>query len=318
MTTFKRLRLAPIALTLTLAFACTAERARERVDLDEPDGGDSPSRPDARPRQDAPPSSSSPLDAGVDAPPRADTGAAPGPDAGAPDTASPTSPDMAPPTTPDMAPPPPAPTCPAPSTDGGVRADAGTGSDARAAGDAGTAGDGVTAGDAGTASDARAAGDGGAASAADPAQFGFEADIQGWKDQDVAQMSTFARATEPVFAGAGSLEVTLTTTKENENRYVIVDKAIPAINACAVLRFRVFVPTGSPFLGVQPFTFAQLDTFENKWIGTYVPEAQLKAGEWNTLTLQPPPNFLKAITLGVQFIVKTPGTYKANVDSIAW
>jgi hypothetical protein len=143
----------------------------------------------------------------------------------------------------------------------------------------------------------------------DPAQFNFEASVQGWTGGG-GIVSGVATSTAQYFAGNQSLAVNFNSTTNGTGSPSVGNVAI---NPGTTITFHVWIPSGSPVTALQPFLMDQNWTWSSSWLGSFTPNA------WNTLTLTVPTNAVTPLNaLGVQFITSAGWTNTCYIDSIAW
>ena len=142
----------------------------------------------------------------------------------------------------------------------------------------------------------------------DPAQFNFEASVQGWTGGGI--VSGVATSTAQYFAGNQSLAVNFNSTTNGTGSPSVGNVAI---NPGTTITFRVWIPSGSTVTALQPYLMDQNWTWTSSWYGSFTPNA------WNTLTLTVPTNAVTPLNaLGVQFVTSGAWTGTCYIDSIAW
>ena len=82
--------------------------------------------------------------------------------------------------------------------------------------------------------------------------------------------------------------------------------------------FRVWIPSGSHITAFQPFV-QQAAAGGWQWTGTWVAASSLKAGTWNTVTLQMPTGAVSPLyELGLEFFTDAAWTGTFYVDAVSW
>jgi hypothetical protein len=143
----------------------------------------------------------------------------------------------------------------------------------------------------------------------DPAQYNFEASVQGWSGGG-GIVSNAVTSTAQHFAGYQSLAVNFTgaaagTASPNVGNVSIT----PGTN----ITIRVWIPSGSTVTAIQPFIQDHNNTWSSVWYGSFT------ANAWNTLTVTVPSNATTPLnTLGVQFFTSGAWTGTCYIDSVSW
>jgi hypothetical protein len=148
--------------------------------------------------------------------------------------------------------------------------------------------------------------------AGDAAQYGFESGTQGWVSGG-APISGVSSSTAQHFAGAHALAVSLSGASGSQT----VKVASPAVAAGKLVTFHVWIPSGNAISAVQPYVL-QGAGGGWAWTGNWQAASALKAGAWNTLTVQVPANAAALAELGVQFSANKGAATTAYVDSVSW
>jgi len=145
----------------------------------------------------------------------------------------------------------------------------------------------------------------------DPTVYHFEDSVQGWASAG-APVINVARSTTRKFAGVSSLAVQI---KGSGSSAVAVSN--PSAKAGQIVTFHVFVPTGSGIAWMQPYVLQGADG-NWAWTGSWQTGVSLRAGAWNTWTVQVPGNAKALYSLGVQF--GTNGNFAGSlfVDSVSY
>ncbi|SDX46666.1 cadherin-like beta sandwich domain-containing protein [Paenibacillus sp. CF384] len=144
--------------------------------------------------------------------------------------------------------------------------------------------------------------------AADPAQFNFETNTQGFTGTAGA---TLAVTTEKAYQGNQSMKMTLNVTGSAGPFAKLSSPA--GLTAGSTYEFHIWVPSGASIAGVQPY---MMDSTWS-WTGNYVPYANLTKDAWNTMTLTIPAGAKTPFNeFGVQ--VQSSGDFAGSVyiDSI--
>ena len=147
---------------------------------------------------------------------------------------------------------------------------------------------------------------------ADAAQYGFESGDQGWISGG-APITGASSGSAQNFAGTHSLAVTINGAAGAQT----VKVSSPPVPAGRLVTFHVFVPAASQLSSVQPYVL-QGAAGGWTWTGNWQAVTSLKAGAWNTLTVQVPPNAAALAELGVQLSTKAAWTGTAYVDAVSW
>jgi hypothetical protein len=148
----------------------------------------------------------------------------------------------------------------------------------------------------------------------DTAPYNFETGTQGWA-RTGALPATLSSSTARAWSGSGSLAVALAGTTSGMARIAVGNAAVPAGRTVS---FRLWVPAGSRISGVQPF-LQQGATGNWQWSGTWIPITSLRAGEWNTITLQVPSTAASPLyQLGVELFTNAAWSGTVHLDSVSW
>jgi hypothetical protein len=192
---------------------------------------------------------------------------------------------------------------------GGVALATGSGGAGGSGGSGGSSGIGGSSG-AGSGGSSGAAGTGG--SGADSAQYNFETSSQSWTSSG-ASITAVARSTDRAFAGVASLKVSLGTGAGDGFASI----AAPPVPAGAKVTFHLWWPAGAPITAIQAYV-QQTAAGNWAWTGNWQSTANLKPGNWNTLTVQVPSNAAPLSGLGVIFTKTGTATTTAYIDSISY
>jgi hypothetical protein len=90
------------------------------------------------------------------------------------------------------------------------------------------------------------------------------------------------------------------------------------VPAGRTVSLRLWIPAGLPLSGVQPFV--RQDATAN-WLftGSWVPATSLKAGVWNTVTVQVPATAASPVyQLGLELFTSGAWSGTVYVDSVSW
>ncbi|WP_257453571.1 hypothetical protein [Archangium lipolyticum] len=148
----------------------------------------------------------------------------------------------------------------------------------------------------------------------DTAPYNFESGTQGWTFTGPV-VTGVSPSTARAWAGRGSLAVTLGGTAAGKSP---VSVANPAATAGKTVSFRVWVPAGHRISGVQPYV-QQGAAGGWAWKGSWTDGTALKAGEWNTVTVQVPANAVGPLhQLGVELFTDAAWSGTVHVDSVSW
>jgi hypothetical protein len=146
--------------------------------------------------------------------------------------------------------------------------------------------------------------------AGDGAQYGFESGTQGWVSGG-APIAGVSSSTAQHFAGTHALAVSFSGASGSQT----VKVSSPAVAAGKLVTFHVWIPAGNAISAVQPYVLQGAGGGWT-WTGNWQSASALKAGAWNTLTVQVPATAAALAELGVQF-TSNKGT-TAYVDSVSW
>jgi hypothetical protein len=149
------------------------------------------------------------------------------------------------------------------------------------------------------------------AAGGDAAQYGFESGTQGWVSGG-APISGVSSSTAQHFAGTHALAVSLSGASGTQAAKV----ASPGVPAGKLVTFHVWIPAGKAVSAVQPYVL-QGASGGSTWTGNWQSASALKAGAWNTLTVQVPANAAALAELGVQFTSNRGKAATAYVDSVS-
>ncbi|QRO02404.1 hypothetical protein JRI60_05815 [Archangium violaceum] len=148
----------------------------------------------------------------------------------------------------------------------------------------------------------------------DPAPYNFEAGTQGWAPTK-SGVTGVSSSTTRAWAGSRSLEVKLVGSAGGTSPVAVAN---PTVTAGKTVSFRVWVPPNHGISGVQPFV-QQGAAGGWQWTGKWTGNTALKAGDWNTITVQVPANAVTPLSqLGVEFITQTAWSGTVYVDSVSW
>ncbi len=148
----------------------------------------------------------------------------------------------------------------------------------------------------------------------DSAPFGFEAGTQAWSFSGPL-VTGVSSSTARAWAGSHSLAVAMGGTASGMSR-VSVDN--PAVPAGGTVSMRLWIPAGSRIIGVQPYVQHGAAGGWG-WTGTWVSATSLKAGEWNTVTVQVPASAASPLhQLGLELFTDAEWSGTVHVDSVSW
>jgi hypothetical protein len=146
-----------------------------------------------------------------------------------------------------------------------------------------------------------------------PVAFQFESGTQGWMRWGPL-IQGLSSSTIRAFEGKHSLEVKLTGAKGMSKVYV----SGASVPAGRTVSFRVWFPIGSRVSAFQPYVL-QGAAGGWKWTGSWIASTSLKAGNWNTVTLQIPAGAVSPFhELGLEIFTDAPWTGPLYVDSVSW
>lgn len=146
------------------------------------------------------------------------------------------------------------------------------------------------------------------------AAFQFESGIQGWT-QWGPLIQGLSASTARSFEGKHSLEVKVAGAPKGMSKVFVPGASVPAGRTVS---FRVWFPTDSRISAFQPFVL-QGAAGKWKWNGTWIAATSLKAGTWNTLTLQVPANAVSPFQeLGLEIFTDAAWTGPLYVDAVSW
>ena len=148
----------------------------------------------------------------------------------------------------------------------------------------------------------------------DTAPYHFESGTQGWASTGTLPASVTS-STGRAWSGTGSLAVAINGAAAGMARVSVGNAAVPAGRTVS---FRFWLPSGSRVSAVQPYVQQGLAggwAWTGQWTGT----AALRAGEWNTVTVQVPANATTPMfQLGLEIITNAAWSGTVNVDSVSW
>lgn len=145
----------------------------------------------------------------------------------------------------------------------------------------------------------------------DGADYNFENGTQGWSFYGSPGIGV--TATDVVsYAGAQSLAVGMNGPAGAV--FVSSTNLVPPPGATVTYHF--YLPPSSPITSVQPYV-QQGAGGNYAWTGNYQPTSSLRAGAWNTLTVQVPFN-AQIWRVGIVFGTGWGGAATAYVDSVNW
>jgi hypothetical protein len=154
----------------------------------------------------------------------------------------------------------------------------------------------------------------------DPSRFGFERDTQGWTWLRGQNAST-ARSTAVAFAGTSALEVGLdfTTNVMESFHGVIGDMVASPPVVGSVVTYHFWVPVGHGLMMAQPYVLYQPPgTVAGKWAGTPQWLADKTGGQWFTINVTVPADYVRLYEIGVQWIPARAWAGKVYVDAVNW
>lgn len=141
--------------------------------------------------------------------------------------------------------------------------------------------------------------------------YNFDSTTQGWASSG-APIVAVSRSSAQKFAGASSLAVQI-----NGSGSAFVSVANPTARAGQTVTFHIFLQAGPALAWVQPYV--QEGAAGNwTWTGNWQPTSNLRAGNWNTLTVQVPGNAAALSSLGVQFATSSSYNGSLFVDSVSF
>jgi hypothetical protein len=92
----------------------------------------------------------------------------------------------------------------------------------------------------------------------------------------------------------------------------------PAVPSGRTVSLHFWLPTGSHISGVQPYV-QQGSAGGWQWTGSWVAGTALKAGGWNTVTVQVPANAASPLyQLGLELFTDAAWSGTVHVDSVSW
>ena len=144
----------------------------------------------------------------------------------------------------------------------------------------------------------------------DTARYHFEGSTQGFVSSGSA--TAVASSTDRAFAGASSLKVSLSGSGSGATKLLS-----PAVPAGKLISFHVWIPSGTALASVQPYVL-QGASGNWAWTGNWQPASGLKAGAWNTLTVQVPANAAALAELGVELSLNGTVSTSVYVDSVTY
>jgi endoglucanase len=144
---------------------------------------------------------------------------------------------------------------------------------------------------------------------ADPAQFNFETDSQGWTGGG-GIVSGVATSAVQHYAGNQSLAVNFNGSAAGTSSAFVNNVAVvPGVT----ITFHVWIPSGSKVTTLQPYLQDKNWTWTSSWYPNLVSNA------WNTVTLTVPTNAVIPLqSLGIQFITSAGWTGTCYLDSVSF
>lgn len=148
----------------------------------------------------------------------------------------------------------------------------------------------------------------------DPSQYNFENGAQGWSSSG-RMVRSVASSSAKAYKGRHSLAITIDASGTGEQD--ITSSSIP-VKAGTTILYHVWIPTGCSLSAIMPW-MGQSASAGYKWLTNWVPMNNLKAGQWNTLTLKVPDNAaLPSTNVGLHFASQGPWKGVLYLDSVAW
>ncbi|HEV2437787.1 MAG TPA: cellulase family glycosylhydrolase [Verrucomicrobiae bacterium] len=146
---------------------------------------------------------------------------------------------------------------------------------------------------------------------ADPAQFNFETDSQGWTGGG-GIVSGVATSAAQHYAGNQSLAVNFNGSAAGTASPSVGNVAIAA---GTTITFHVWIPSSANITAIQPY----VQDHNWTWTGNYTVSGNLTANAWNTITLTVPANAVSPMqSLGVQFFTSAGWTGTCYIDSVSY
>jgi hypothetical protein len=145
-------------------------------------------------------------------------------------------------------------------------------------------------------------------------QYDFESSTQGWASSG-APVASLSDSTAEHYTGSKSLAVKFGGNSGSATVYV----ASPGTPSGRVVTFHVWIPSGSPITGIQPYV-QQGSGGGWLWTGNYQPIGSLHTNAWNTISVTVPNNAVTPLyQLGVQFTTNSNNwTGTCYIDDITW
>ncbi len=142
-------------------------------------------------------------------------------------------------------------------------------------------------------------------------QYDFETDAQGWTSNG-GIVSSLNTSTAQHANGAKALAVNLSGAG-----FGTAFVRNPTVPSGKTITFKVWIPSGSSLVGIQPFA---MESAKGDWtfIGGWHPVAQLTTNAWNTITVTLPPKSPPLYQLGVQFVSTSAWSGTCYVDAVSW
>jgi hypothetical protein len=150
-------------------------------------------------------------------------------------------------------------------------------------------------------------------STGDAAPFNFESGTQGWSAAGLA--ASVSTATARAWSGSYSLAVTLNGTASGMSRVSVGNASVPAGRTVS---FKLWLPVGSRLTAVQPYV-QQGATGSWAYTSKWTSATTLRAGEWNTVTVQVPTTATTPLhQLGLELFTDAAWSGTVHVDSVSW
>jgi hypothetical protein len=92
----------------------------------------------------------------------------------------------------------------------------------------------------------------------------------------------------------------------------------PSVPGGRTVSFRFWLPVGGRVSALQPYV-QQGSGGGWRWTGAWIPATSLRAGAWNTVTIQVPPGAVSPLhELGLELFTDATWTGTVHVDSVSW
>jgi hypothetical protein len=148
----------------------------------------------------------------------------------------------------------------------------------------------------------------------DPAAFHFEGGTQGWTSSS-ARIQGLTSSTAQAWAGGRSLAVLVAGTPSGASAIHVPGAAVPPGRT---VTFHFWLPTGHGITALQPFAL-QGAAGGWQWSGSWVASSALRAGAWNTVTLQVPASGASPLQqLGIEIFAASGWQGTLHLDSVSW